>query len=78
MENENAFKIIVQKPAGKRTSGKRKCRCEDSIKMDVTGCRYDLVGSTFADRKERLSSIEVWIFLEQQSNCQLFKNDSVS
>jgi hypothetical protein len=46
--------------------------------LNSSGSRYDLVVGAFADRNERLGSIKGGIYLEQQSKCQLFKNDSLS
>jgi hypothetical protein len=34
-EKRNAYKILVEKPEGKRTLGKPTCRWVDNIKMDL-------------------------------------------
>jgi hypothetical protein len=35
MGDENAHKIVVGKPKGKRPLGRLRCRCKDNIKMDL-------------------------------------------
>jgi hypothetical protein len=35
MENWNAYRILVEKPEGKRPLGRSRCRWEDNIKMDL-------------------------------------------
>jgi hypothetical protein len=34
-ENENAYRILVGKPEGKRPLGRPRCRWEDHIKVDL-------------------------------------------
>ena len=34
-EGRSAFKILIGKPTGKRTSGRPRRRCEDNIRMDL-------------------------------------------
>jgi hypothetical protein len=34
-EKRNAYRILVEKPEGKRTLGRRRHRWEDNIKMDL-------------------------------------------
>jgi len=34
-EMRNAYKILVQKPEGKRLLGRPRCRWEDNIRMDL-------------------------------------------
>jgi hypothetical protein len=34
-ENTDAYRILVEKPEGKRPVERPRCRCEDNIKMDL-------------------------------------------
>jgi hypothetical protein len=46
-EMRNAYKILVAKPEGKRSTGRPKCRCKGNIKMypKEIGCGLDPSGS---------------------------------
>ena len=37
---KNAYRILVGKPQGKRSSGRPRCRCQDNITLDLreVGC----------------------------------------
>jgi hypothetical protein len=41
MEMRNAFKILVGMSEGRRPLGRRRRRCEDDIKMDIRGKRFE-------------------------------------
>jgi hypothetical protein len=36
----NAYRILVGLPEGRRSLGRRRCMCEDDIKMDLRGIRW--------------------------------------
>jgi hypothetical protein len=41
VEMRDVYKVLVEKPEGRRPLGRPSCRCEDNIKMDLQemGCR---------------------------------------
>jgi hypothetical protein len=39
----NAYKILVGRPEGKRPRGRRTCRWEDNIRMDLGQIRWEVV-----------------------------------
>jgi hypothetical protein len=41
VEKMNAYRILVGKPEGKRTLGRRRCRWVDNIKMDLRQIGWD-------------------------------------
>jgi hypothetical protein len=47
----NAYKILVEKPEGKRPHGRPRCKWEDNIRMDrKTG--YEVVNWMYQDRDQ--------------------------
>jgi hypothetical protein len=38
-EMRNAYRVLDGKPKGKRPLGRSRCRWDDSIRMDLKGCR---------------------------------------
>jgi hypothetical protein len=42
-EMRNAYRILVGKPEGKRPLGRRRCRWEDNIKMDLREIWWEAV-----------------------------------
>jgi hypothetical protein len=40
MRRRGVYRVLVGKPEGKRSRGRRRCRLEDNIKMDIqeVGC----------------------------------------
>jgi len=44
-EDRNASTALVRRPEGKRPLGRRRCRLEDNIKMDLKGTVYGLDSS---------------------------------
>jgi hypothetical protein len=42
-EVRNAYKILVGKPEGKRSLGRRRCRWKDNIRTDLRETEWDIV-----------------------------------